>query len=99
MKFLVIAKPRAGVQGLSSSVVQAELEYHNSLIAKGSADCIYSFVAGGGFGIVNADSHERVMEMIHDYPGYLFLEWEVHPICDYKTAFNKVIEMLRKQGM
>jgi hypothetical protein len=58
-----------------------------------------TFVAGGGFGIVKVDSHERVWEMLHEDPGYAFFEWEVHPLCDYKTTGNKFIEMLRKQGM
>jgi predicted RNA methylase len=98
MKFLVLARPRAGIQP-SSLIFEEDLKYFDSLIAKKTADCIYSFVAGGGCSIVNAESHERVMEILRDEPGYAFLEWDVLPLCDYKQTIAKDIKVLRKQGM
>jgi hypothetical protein len=99
MKFLVLARPRAGGPGPSSSAVDEDLKYLDSLLAKKTVDCLYSFITGGGCGIVNADSPERVMEIIRDDPGYAFLEWEVEPLCDYKQTLTKDIKVLRKQGM
>jgi hypothetical protein len=98
MKYLVIAKPRAGAPEIPSSLVQASQEYLNSLLANGSADCIYGFITGaGGVGILNADSHERMTEILLGQPEYAFLDWEVHALCDFNQSFDKILELSRKQ--
>lgn len=64
MKFLLIRKPRVGAQPPTAPTIRAQKEYVLGLVKKGVVDCAYAFVGGGGCSIVNAESHEKLNEML-----------------------------------
>lgn len=102
MKYLVTAKavrPTAAA-AMTIAVAQAAKEYLNASVANGRLDCVYLFSTGDGtgFGIVNADSHEGVTELIMEHPAALLYEWEVQPLTDFNKGADKLIELLRKQS-
>ena len=66
MKFLLIRKPRVGGQPPAAQTIRAQKEYVLGLIKKGVVDCAYAFV--GGCSIVNAESHEKLNEMLFAAP-------------------------------
>lgn len=102
MKYLVTAKAqRLGVgQAMTVAVAQSAKEYINASVASGKMDCVYLFSTGDGtgFGIVNANSHEDVAEIIMNHPASPLYEWEVQPLTDFNKGIGKFIELLQKQG-
>jgi hypothetical protein len=102
MKYLVTAKsvrPTAAA-AMTMALAQAAKEYINASVANGKMDCVYLFSTGDGtgFGIVNADSHERAAVIIMEHPAALLYEWEVQPLTDFNKGVDKLIELLRKQS-
>jgi muconolactone delta-isomerase len=76
---------------------QAAKQWTNAQLADGRLDCQYNFVdLGGGCAIVNADSHEEVLERLLDYPLFAFFDWEVKPLADWSHAHDKLIEFFQK---
>ena len=101
MKFLVIARPRHTQQGVTSAMVQASREIVNGYVKSGIDDCAYSIADGngGGVGIVNADSHEKLMELLMAAPVSAFSEFQTYPLADFDSSISKVIEAMKKQGL
>jgi muconolactone delta-isomerase len=102
MKYLVTAKaqrPGAG-QAMTVAIAQAAKDYLNASVASGKMDCVYLFSTGDGtgFGIMNANSHEEVSEVIMNHPAGPLYEWEVQPLIDFNKGVGKFIELLQKQG-
>ena len=69
MKYLVI-----GNQAIMASEHKAQMdfllrtkEWVNTKLADGTLDCAYSFPAGGGFFIFNADSNEGLTKLLVDF--------------------------------
>ena len=100
MKFLVIVRPRHPQQGLTSAMVQASREIVNGYIKSGIDDCAFSIADGnGGVGIINANSHEQLMELLMAAPVAAFSEFQTYPLADFDSSISKVIEAMKKQGL
>ena len=98
MKFLVMAKIRAGTP-LPSAAVQGQKEVINRFLKSGVNDCVYLFPDGGGFGIANADSGEHLMQLLTEIPTYPFLDWEVRTLSEFNQGMDRVIQALKSQGL
>jgi hypothetical protein len=59
-------------------------------------DCSYNLFGGGGLAIVNASSHEPVMEALLDFPLYPFFDWEVTPLLDFEVSYQRYIEYYQR---
>ena len=98
MKFLLIRKPRVGVQPPTAQTIRAQKEYVLGLAKKGVVDCVYAFVGGGGCSIVNAESHEKLNEMLFAGPMALNYEYEMHALSDYGSFMEGVAGAFEKQS-
>ena len=99
MKYLVMA--RTGAVPIppekASDLFKEAKEWIKIHLANGKHDCHHLFVEGGaGFSIVNADSHEELMDEIIDYPLYPFLDWEVNALCDSDHGYEALVELWQK---
>jgi muconolactone delta-isomerase len=85
MKFLVFARLRIGANIPEENVpalFQETRAWINESLANKTFDCIYNLPAGGGIAIVNADSHEKLTEILSAYPLQPWIQYEVHPLSD-----------------
>lgn len=97
VKFLVITKVHPGAAP-SSRVVEASVKQMDEHCAKGVFDCTYIGPVGTGITIVNAQSHEQLLEILIGFPMHAFLDFEVLPLSDYKKGSTKFLEMIKAQG-
>ena len=101
MKYLVRAKrnlvpmePKMGI-----NVFQAGKQWAGAELAAGRMDLMYLHADGsGGFGIVNADSHQEGYDKLLESPYYAFMDWEVIPLVEWSHAFDRLIEMMQKMA-
>jgi hypothetical protein len=52
----------------TAQMVRAQKEYVLSKVKEGVADCAYAFAGGGGCAIINADSPEKLDELLWGGP-------------------------------
>ena len=71
------------------------VDWVDKKLADGTLDCAYSFPAGGGFLIFNADSHEDFIKLLNDFPLKPLGEFEIHAAVDFSTATNIVINSIK----
>ena len=97
MKYLVI-----GNQAIMASEHKAQMdfllrtkEWVNTKLADGTLDCAYSFPAGGGFFIFNADSNEGLTKLLVDFPLRPLTEFEIHALCDFNVATDMVVDSIK----
>lgn len=97
MKYLVIGNQvvMATEHKAQADFLQRSKEWVKAKLADGTLDCAYSFPAGGGFFIFNADSHEDLMKQLVDFPLRPLTEFEIHAICDFNKATDMVIESVK----
>lgn len=97
MKYLVIGNQvvMATEHKAQADFLQKAKEWVEAKLADGTLDCAYSFPAGGGFFIFNADSHEGLMKQLVDFPLRPLSEFEIHAICDFSRASDLVIESVK----
>ena len=101
MKYLVTAKlntlqPQSSEEWLK--LLKAAREYQAAHLEDGTFECSYLFVDGNrGFGVVNADSHDQLMDIIMAHPQNAFLDWEIIPACDTLASYDKFIRSLEQQ--
>ena len=90
MKFLIMATPLPipipPEQG--AELYQAASDWIAARVGDGRIDCTYIFIAGGGFAITNAETHEQVFDELLSYPLYRFFGWEVEPLCEWEHTFG-----------
>jgi len=55
--------------------------------------------AQAGFFIINADSHENLMQELTDCPIGPISEFEVQPICDFDKATDITLKKLKNLGL
>jgi len=101
MKFLVSVKNRTGVRGPDDPVAAARAakKWLNSLLEDGTVDCAYNVVASDpirGIAIINADSHEALMEQLFAFPHFPYVDLQVLPLSDINHYFDKSIEIMQK---
>jgi len=100
VKFLVIARPRQGQQGMTSAMVQKTREMLKADIKSGRVDFIYHFAGGNGVaGIYNVDSGDALDEALQRYPTTPFVDHETYPLADGDKFFANLIEGLKRQGL
>jgi hypothetical protein len=93
MKFYVFATgslPVSPEEG--AALYEASIEWMKAKFEEGKVDCHYSYPHGGGFAIVDADSHEELSVEIQGYPLFPFLNWEVIPLVDWEFGYNLAVE-------
>jgi muconolactone delta-isomerase len=82
---------------MAIKVWQAGKEWDGAELAAGRMDVMYFYAGvGGGFGIVNANSHEEVYDKLLECPYYVFMDWEVIPLVDWSHGYDKLIETFQK---
>ena len=97
MKYLVIGNQvvMAAEHKAQADFLKRTRDWVNAKLADGTLDCAYSFPAGGGFFIFNADSHEDLMQKIIDFPLRPLTELEIQPICDFNKATDMVVDSIK----
>ena len=71
---------------------EAAKAYVEARFEDGSIECHYIFADGGGFVIANADSHEKVLDILLGHPLYPMFVWEVKALCDWEDGYGKFTE-------
>jgi muconolactone delta-isomerase len=98
MKFLVIVTPRQ--LPLPPNVIadrlSAQKDWLRQRQADGTVEALYSFIGGGGVGITNVDSHEKMHELLVGSPAFFMSDFEVRPIGDFETTVDAAIAALRQ---
>ncbi|MBS1886816.1 MAG: hypothetical protein JSU06_06475 [Actinobacteria bacterium] len=88
MKYLVAATP--GPLPPSPEVFDAALDWLDAKEADGTFDCLYGFVEGGGFSVVNVESHAALLELMAEYPLYGMVVWDVKPLLAFREGVDTV---------
>jgi hypothetical protein len=90
---LVLAKPGGEplLQENAAEVYKAAQAFGNERLENGMYDCAYAFFKGGGFAIVNADSHDEVYNQLLKYPMFAQFIWEVKPLLDWNKTFESIL--------
>ena len=93
MKYLVTARPGTTTIKLKygARVFKAAKEWADARLADGTFECHYGFSDLGALAIVNADSHEALLDGILDCPVYPFFDWQVEALCDWQHTYDKNI--------
>ncbi|MFL5847815.1 MAG: hypothetical protein ACJ76T_01790 [Solirubrobacteraceae bacterium] len=89
MKYYVAARP--GPMPPSPEQFDAAIEWLDAKVQDGTFDCIFGFMEGGGFSVLNADSHREVLDVMAEYPLFGLVTWDVQPLLEFKEG----IETLR----
>ena len=99
MKYLVITEPRGNLPPeMAVQLFEAARKWINEKVADGTIEVSYSFPAGGGATIGNADSHEDLMADMRAFPLFPFLSWDVRPLVDREASFDSAIEMFSQMA-
>ena len=89
MKYYVAARP--GPMPPSPEQFDAAIEWLDAKVQDGTFDCIFGFMEGGGFSVLNAGSHREVLDVMAEYPLFGLVTWDVQPLLEFKEG----IETLR----
>lgn len=97
MKFLLIGNQVGPASSHEDQIkyLEATKQWVNARLADGTLESAYSFPAGGGFFIANADSHEDLMKMLVEFPLRPLSDFEVHVISDFNRSTDIVIAALK----
>ena len=88
MKYFVSATP--GPMPPTPEQFDGAISWLEGKVDDGTFDCIFGFLEGGGFSIVNADSHREVLDLMADYPLFGLVSWSVRPLVDFTAAPHTV---------
>lgn len=84
---------------LAAKLFEAAKAWFEKGFAEGVHDCHYVFPeTNAGFSISNADSHEEMQERLLDYPLYPFFDWEIRPLCEWGSSYDKSIVFFKKMA-
>lgn len=92
VKYLVSATP--GPMPPTPEQFDAAINWLEARVSDGTFDCIYGYLEGGGFSLVNADSHRAVIDLMAAYPLYGLVTSEVRPLLEFKDGNDIVREKL-----
>ena len=95
MKFLVTTTPRR-LQIPPVGLMEAAKAWINARLADKTMDCCYSLITGGGICIINADSAEKVAQLLMEYPAYMAADWKVDALCDINKNLDQAIAMIKR---
>jgi len=98
MKYLVTARPGTTTIKLKygARLFQATKKWVSARVADGTFECHYGFPDLGSIAIVNADSHEALLDEILDCPVYPFFDWQIEALCDWQHMYDKNIAYFEK---
>ena len=100
MKYFVSATP--GPMPPAPEQLDAALDWLEGKLNDGTFDCVFGHLEGGGFSVVNVDSHSDAMELMADYPLFGLVTWEVRPLLEFRegtdTVRAKLVEAQRAMG-
>lgn len=88
MKYFVSATP--GPMPPAPEQFDAATNWLEGKLNDGTFDCIFGFMEGGGFSVVNADSHHDVLELMLGYPLFGLVTWNVRPLMEFKEGLDQV---------
>jgi hypothetical protein len=88
MKYFVSATP--GPMPPAPEQFDAATSWLEGKVNDGTFDCIFGFMEGGGFSVVNADSHHDVLELMLEYPLFGLVTWNVRPLLEFKEGIDQV---------
>ena len=88
MKYYVAARP--GPMPPSPEQFDAAIEWLDAKVQDGTFDCIFGFMEGGGFSVLNADSHREVLNVMAEYPLFGLVTWDVQPLLEFKEGIDTV---------
>ena len=88
MKYYVAARP--GPMPPSPEQFDAAIEWLDAKVQDGTFDCIFGFMEGGGFSVLNANSHREVLDVMADYPLFGLVTWDVQPLLEFKEGIDTV---------
>lgn len=88
MKYFVSATP--GPMPPAPEQFDAAMAWLEGKLNDGTFDCIFGFMEGGGFSVVNADSHHEVQELMLEYPLFGLVTWTVRPLMEFKEGIEQV---------
>ncbi|HSF42908.1 MAG TPA: muconolactone Delta-isomerase family protein [Thermoanaerobaculia bacterium] len=96
MKYLVTCHPTQYPMepARAAGMIQAAVRWIEDRLADGSMETTYLFPNRGGIAIMEAGSHEHLMEMLLGYPAFPLYTWDVQPLCDWRAGFAQVTAML-----
>ncbi len=95
MTFLVTTTPRR-LQVPPVALMEAAKAWINARIADKTMDCCYGLITGGGVCIINADSAEKVAQLLMEYPAYMAADWKVDALCDINKNLDQAIAMIKR---
>jgi hypothetical protein len=84
MKYYV--SPTPGPMPPTPEMFDAANDWVDGKLGDGTFDCVYGFLEGGGFAVVNAGSHRKVLELMTDYPPFGLMSWEVRPLLEFREG-------------
>jgi hypothetical protein len=84
MKYYVSATP--GPMPPTPELFDTALSWLEGKVDDGTFDCVFGFMEGGGFSVVNADSHRDVLELMAAYPLFGLVTWDVRPLLEFKEG-------------
>ena len=98
MKFMITGLPGTTPipREQAAELLGAGLAWIKAKFADGTIESHYNLFGGGGFAIVNADSHEQVLADILAYPLYPFFTWEVTLLLDFERSFDEYIRFYQR---
>jgi muconolactone delta-isomerase len=102
MKYLVTMRRReVPVQpDALAGMLLAQRDWLKEQVAAGTFDTAYTFAqAGGGIGIVNADSGEELNSILTSSPLFGVASMEVQPLADISTLENAAAGLRRAAGV
>ncbi|MDE3132483.1 MAG: hypothetical protein KGL15_00290 [Acidobacteriota bacterium] len=88
MKYYVSTTP--GPMPPAPEQLDAAMSWLDAKANDGTFDCIFGFMEGGGFGVVNAGSHHDVLEMMLEYPLFGLVTWNVRPLLEFKEGIPEL---------
>ena len=88
MKYFVSATP--GPMPPAPEQLDAALDWLEGKLNDGTFDCVFGHLEGGGFSVVNVDSHSDAMELMADYPLFGLVTWEVRPLLEFREGTDTV---------
>ena len=88
MKYYV--SPTPGPMPPAPEMFDAGLNWVEGKVSDGTFDCVYGFMEGGGFAVVNADSHRAVLDLMTEYPLFGMVSWDVRPLLDFREGADTI---------
>jgi hypothetical protein len=88
MKYYVAARP--GPMPPSPEQFDAAIEWLDAKVQDGTFDCIFGFMEGGGFSVLNANSHREALDVMAEYPLFGLVTWDVQPLLEFKEGIDTV---------